>query len=45
MAKSYMKKWRCSKCETTIEAIAKEVTHRCPKNKNLNTKFELVEEK
>ena len=45
MAKTYMKEWKCPKCPTTIKAIAHEVTHRCPGNKNLNTKFELVEKK
>ena len=31
--------WRCPKCGTTIKAVATQVTHRCPSNKNLHTEF------
>lgn len=37
--------WKCPKCDMDITAIASEVTHRCPNNKNQYTQFEKVEKK
>jgi len=34
--------FQCPKCEYQIEAIAIQVTHRCPMNKNLTTEFQEV---
>jgi DNA polymerase II large subunit len=39
-----VKKFKCKKCEKEVRTIALEVAHRCPKNKNLITRFEEVEE-
>jgi len=37
--------WLCPKCEKVeVQAIAVEVAHRCPSNKNLMTQFEVVED-
>jgi len=33
------RKFQCPKCSYEIEAIAVQVTHRCPMNKNLPTDF------
>ena len=38
--KADMKLWRCPKCKQEIEAIAIEVTHKCPSNKSQITKWE-----
>jgi hypothetical protein len=35
-----LKKWTCSKCKIVVEAIASEVTHRCPSNQSKVTAFE-----
>ena len=40
-----LKSWRCPKCKQVIQALAREVTHRCPSNKNLNTQWEEADEK
>lgn len=32
-------KWTCPKCGVTVKAIATQVTHRCPSNKNQHTDF------
>jgi len=32
--------WRCPKCKQEIQALATEVTHRCPSNKNLLVQWE-----
>jgi predicted Zn-ribbon and HTH transcriptional regulator len=34
-----MKKWNCTKCGYTVRAIATQVAHRCPANRNLVTEF------
>ncbi len=34
-----MIRWRCPKCGAEVEAVAKEVSHRCPSNKNMMTRF------
>jgi hypothetical protein len=40
-----MKRFKCPKCGALVLAIATEVSHRCPSNKNLMTRFDLVEGK
>ena len=36
--------FQCPKCSYEVEAIATQVAHRCPMNKNLTTEFrEIVE--
>ena len=35
-------KWKCPKCDIRITAIATQVSHRCPSNKNQYTDFEEV---
>ena len=37
-----MTRWRCPKCKSEIEAIAKTVTHKCPSNKSQITAWEAV---
>jgi len=34
--------FQCPKCKYQVEAIASQVTHRCPMNKNLITEFQEV---
>jgi hypothetical protein len=38
-----MKEFKCPSCKATVRAIATEVTHRCPSNKNQTTRFVLQE--
>jgi|APCry1669192010_1035390.scaffolds.fasta_scaffold03208_10 hypothetical protein len=35
-----MTNWKCPKCELVVKAIATQVTHRCPSNKNEPTNLE-----
>lgn len=37
-------KWTCPKCKATVKAIASQVTHRCPSNRNQHTDFVRDEE-
>ena len=34
-----MRYFQCPKCSLKVHAIATDVSHRCPSNKNLNTAF------
>jgi hypothetical protein len=34
-----MRKWICPKCQHEVRAIATQVAHRCPSNKNLMTEY------
>jgi hypothetical protein len=36
--------WKCVECARTVEAIATEVSHRCPANRLRVTAFRLVRE-
>lgn len=39
-----MRKFKCPKCDATQEALAKQVSHPCPKNRNKFVDFEEVKE-
>jgi len=34
-----MRKWICPKCHHEVQAIATQVAHRCPSNKNQITEY------